>query len=367
MFSKYGNMFLIPVSSFLFSMGFFSLSFSFPLSAEHLRYNTFLIGMMGLAVGIPFPLLALLMLRMGSLSLLRLIRYSIVGMVPITLLFVYLNSWTFVPLLTFANVSAATFFVAAEMCIGLSNTENLAERYSASWGIPNLIAPIVAGLVLQNYGFDTLFVFAGLFFLFAVLFLPVNDELERETYRKSKPEWSMLLVLPMLFSGISAGFFYFVMIPYIRSLGISYLVIGIVASIPPLASALVFVILNRIRSESWNRYASIAAALLAFPLLLYFSQWLLVLSLIFALSGCGMAISFSKILSYISSTSSSSQGILYYETFFGIGYIVGSLTGGFLLENIGFAAVIPIFIPALAYALYMLLKHSSRNVSAVPL
>lgn len=361
MLGRYENSILLPLSSALFAMGFFSLSFSFPLVAEHLQYSAGLIGLLGLFSGLPFPLVALFTIRMGSTSLLRVIRFTILIMVPASLLFLVLNNWTFIPLLICADMITAAYFVAVEMKIGRSSTKNLAERYSVAWGIPNLIAPIIAGFVLQSYGFNFLFLVASSFFIATVVFTPRIDESDHEQHEARKIRSSFLLVMPMLFGGIAAGFFFYVMIPHLRDIGISYFVIGVIGSVPPLFSALVFLVLNKVQSQSWNTYAAVSAALLAFPVVLFFNHDLLVLVLVFALTGSGSAIAFSKILAYLSKTSSSSQGVFYYETFFGIGYIAGSITGGFLFQVIGFVAVIPIFVPALIYAVFISLKRSNKN------
>ncbi len=357
------NPWLIPIASGLFSMGFFSLSFSFPLLADRLHYSTGEIGLLGIATGTPFPIITLLMVKFDSIKIFRVLRFSILFMVPVSILFIFFASKALVPLIASADILAAAYFISAEMGIGVSDTDNLAEHYSAAWGIPNLIAPAIAGFVLQSYSFEALYIMTVAFFILTIVFIPRHEESVRSENRRNGKA-SMLLVLPMLFGGMSAGFFYYVIIPYLKISGLTYIVVGIVGSIPPLVSALVFLLLGRIRSQVWIRYSIVSALLLSAPLLLFLSHQIISLSILFALTGSGSAIAFSKILSYISRTTSATKGIFYYETLFGIGFITGSISGGFLFQYIGYMSGIVIYTPALIYAISLLIA-SARSRSSL--
>jgi len=219
--------------------------------------------------------------------------------------------------------------------------------------VPNLIAPVIAGLVLQILGFVPLFVVTTIFFAATVVFLPVGGVGSRKPQIKRKSGISLALVLPMLFGGLSPGFLYYVINPYLRTLDTQYLIIGIIGSIPALFSAISFIFLSRVRSEVWYRYSIVSAFLLGVPILLFFQHSLLLIAILFAMAGIGAAVAFSKILSYISRSSSSSFGVLYYETLFGVGFIAGSLSGGYLFDYFGFASTLIIFSPALVYATVM--------------
>ena len=85
---------------------------------------------------------------------------------------------------------------------------------------------------------------------------------------------------------------------------------------------------------------------------------------IFARSGIGSAIAFSKLLAYTSKSSSAAQGVFDYELFFGLGFIYGSLGGGWLFQYFGFLAAIIIFIPSLEYGI--VLPGISRRGSPTP-
>jgi len=345
---------LVTAVSGLFSMGFFALTFSFPLYADHLRYSSSFIGVLGTFAGIPFIIFASLLLKKTGSGLLSALRIAIIMMVPVSFLFVFIENYTFILLVISADVIGAMFYVSIELGIGATDSESLAERYSTAWGVPNLIAPLIAGLVLQVLGFVPLFIITTIFFAATVIFLPIGGVGSRKPQIKRNSGISLALVLPMLFGGLSPGFLYYVINPYLRTLDTQYLIIGIIGSIPALFSAISFIFLSRIKSEAWNRYSMVSAFLLGVPIILFFLHSLLLIAVLFAMAGIGAAVAFSKILSYISRSSSSSYGVLYYEVLFGVGFIAGSLSGGYLFDYFGFASALIIFSPALIYVIVMM-------------
>lgn len=334
-------------------MGFFTISFTFPLLAEHMGYGTSFLGFLGIFIGIPFAVFALFMKRLDLSILWKIIRYATIVMLPASLFFVFVDPVTLVPLILLADLSAAAFFVAAEMGIGQSQTEKLAERYSAAWGIPNLVAPLIAGYILQISSFAWLYGISLVFFVAAVMFVPRLEKARGPPRVDLGSKLSMSYLFPLLFAGISAGFFYYVLIPYFKSLGTSYFLVGVIGSVPAITSAIGFLILERMRTKAWLMFALASALLLSLPVILLLSHGLVVTTVIFALSGIGSAIAFSKLLAYISKSSSASEGVFYYELLFGIGFIIGSLTGGFLFQFYGFVGAIMIFVPSLVYAIML--------------
>ena len=348
---RFSDPVIVSLSSAFFSMGFFALTFSFPLFADKLHYSAGFIGFLGIFAGIPFPVFAYLMTKFGGKALLSSLKVSMIAMIPVATVFILFSENLFIPLVIVADLAGAAFYVSMELGIGNINSSNLAERYSAAWGIPNLISPAIAGVVLEDLGYRYLFFVSLIFFLVSIIFIPMRGLEIRHHSDSQKTRFSIYLIMPMLFGGLSAGFFFYVMIPYLRLIGLPYIVIGIVGAVPPFFSAAAFIVLNRIRSENWKSYATASALLLSTPLALYFSQSILTVGIVFAMGGFGSAIAFSKVLSYISRGSSPSAGVFYYETLFGIGFILGSLFGGLIFNYFKFVAVIAIFLPSLIYSI----------------
>ena len=359
---QFNSPLLVSAVSALFSMGFFALTFSFPLYADHLHYNSGFIGFLGIFVGIPFIVFAYILLRKTGRQLLITLRLSILLMVPVSLMFLFVSDYIFVLLVVSADILGALFYVSVELGIGSTDADNLAERYSTAWGIPNLIAPLIAGAVLQFSGFVPLFFITVIFFAATVAFLPVGGIGARNPETRRKSGISLALVLPMLFGGLSPGFLFYVITPYLRTLLTPYVIIGVIGSIPAFFSAMSFIVLSRIKSEEWQKYSIISALLLGVPILVFAFHSLVMIAILFAFAGIGAAVAFSKILSYISRSSSSSYGVLYYESLFGIGFIAGSISGGYIFEYFGFLSALIIFSPALIYAVAMIALIKSGRV-----
>ena len=348
---RFSDPVIVSLSSAFFSMGFFALTFSFPLFADKLHYNAGFIGFLGIFAGIPFPVFAYLMTRFGGKTLLSSLKISMIIMIPIVIIFILFSGIFFIPLVILSDLAGAAFYVSVELGIGNTDSPNLAERYSVAWGIPNLVSPAIAGAVLEGLGYRDLFILSLVFFLVSMIFIPMRGLEIRDNNVSQKGSFSIYLIMPMLFGGLSAGFFFYVMIPYLRLTGLSYILIGIIGAVPPFFSATAFIVLNRIRSENWKTYATASALLLSTPLVLFFSQSILTVGMVFAMGGFGSAIAFSKGLSYISRGSTPSVGVFYYETLFGIGFILGSLFGGLIFDYFKFVAVIAIFLPSLIYSI----------------
>lgn len=359
---RFSDPVIVTLSSAFFSMGFFALTFSFPLFADKLHYNAGFIGFLGIFAGIPFPVFAYLMTRFSGKTLLSSLKVSMIIMIPTVIVFILFSGNLFIPLVITADLAGAAFYVSIELGIGNTDSSNLAERYSAAWGIPNLISPAIAGTVLEDLGYRDLFILSLVFFLISIIFIPMRGLELRHRSDSPKSSFSIYLIMPMLFGGLSAGFFFYVMIPYLRTSGLSYILIGIIGAVPPFFSAIAFIVLNRIRSENWKIYATVSALLLSTPLALYFSQSLVTVGIVFAFGGFGSAIAFSKGLSYISRGAAPSVGIFYYETLFGIGFILGSLFGGLIFNYFRFVAVIAIFLPSLIYSIAVISRGKGRSV-----
>jgi len=87
----------------------------------------------------------------------------------------------------------------------------------------------------------------------------------------------------------------------------------------------------------------------------------LVIAILFAVAGIGSAVAFSKILSYISRSSSSSYGVLYYESLFGTGFISGSISGGYIFQYFHYLSALVIFSPALIYVIVIIVLMRVRQ------
>ncbi len=171
---RFSDPVIVSLSSAFFSMGFFALTFSFPLFADKLHYNAGFIGFLGIFAGIPFPVFAYLMTRIGGKTLLSSLKISMIIMIPIVIIFIFFSENFFIPLVIISDLAGAAFYVSIELGIGNTDSPNLAERYSVAWGIPNLVSPAIAGAVLEDLGYRDLFILSLVFFLLSMIFIPMR-------------------------------------------------------------------------------------------------------------------------------------------------------------------------------------------------
>lgn len=357
-FSK--NEFIIPVASFFYALGWFSLAFVFPIISISLHYGYELTGFLGVFIGLPYAVISYA-LRKGSADKIRkVVIFSEMVMLPITILFIFFYKGLFLPLLVASDFATGSYWIASEIFIGQIGKDMLAERYSTAWGIPNLVAPLVAGTILEFTGYPELFSTIAVFFLLAVFFSPKKEE-ENVSFETSVPPM-YLAFFPLFLVGLSSGYFYYVIIPFLKVSGINIILIGLIATAPPLVTAITFVLMNYLHGRDWLSYIIISSALLGFPILLSLNQSLLFIVLVTIPSSAGVAVAFSKLLAYLSTRASPGTGVFYYESMFGAGFMIASFTGGILFEIMKFLSAIIIFLPALLYTMLIAALRKSIHL-----
>ena len=353
------NEIIIPVASFFYAIGWFSLAFVFPIIAVSLNYGYELTGFLGVFIGLPYALVSF-SIKDGNIARIRkIVIFSEAIMLPVTVMLIFFYKSLFFPLLIVSDFATGTYWIASEIFIGQIGKDMLAERYSTAWGIPNLVAPLMAGVILEFTGYGELFVIIAVFFLLAVFFNPRKESENTSTKNESKPLYMMFL--PLFLIGLSSGYFYYVIIPFLKISGIQIYLIGLVATIPPMVTAITFIAMNYIHSRNWIHYVTVSSSLLAFPLLLSVNHSLLFIVLVTIPSSAGVAIAFSKLLAYISTKSSPGTGVFYYESMFGAGFMAGSFTGGILFSIMGFTSAFIIFLPALVFAFLTVVSRKIVN------
>lgn len=339
------------VSSLFFGTGWFSLSFTFPLLAQDIGFSYVIIGLLGFTASLPFPIVAYIYLRSGY----RMLRYGtlipLISLTAISAIFYFLYRPYFIPLTIIASVIQAPWWIATEIAIGSFSGQRNAEKYSAGWGIPNAVAPVIMGTILQLSGYDLVFLISMMAFVIAILFSPRPGKVTE--FLGKKPIKTVYL-LSLFFAGLFSGFIYFVMEPVMRIHGFSYVTIGAIASLYGFIAAIGYVILNYTREYRISSYSAISSFLI-FPTAiigLYLNLYTILIAVIFA--GFGVAISMSKILAYISASSNVKRGVFFYETFFGTGFMCGSLLQDVLFQFYGALTIFVLFIIPLIYGLVVM-------------
>jgi MFS family permease len=357
------NFNLMALSTF-FSVGWFSISFVFPLLALRYNYTYSDIGLLGIFFSVPFIIISYLYTKFSVLGFRNRIVMSVAGLSVLSLLFFVHDSYVFIILVCITDILQAVFWITVEISLGYSDDPVVSEKYSTAWGIPNLIVPLVAGVVLEYLGFRPIFIIASVSFILGLLFIPEEKKFAR---KKDSGMPKLIMVLPMLFAGVFSGFFYYVMIPYLRVSGLQYIEIGIASFVPPMILAFGFAIMSTKPLKNITRTVILSSLLLATPLflLIYNVDWFIVG--IAAVASVGSSLAFGRVLSYTSGTSSPEMGIFYYEGLFAVGFIIGSVVGGFLFEMAAFYSVVFVFSLPLFYSAWFYYKsrengHIQRNL-----
>lgn len=348
--------------SLLFSTGWFSLSFSFPLLATLYNYGYVMTGFLGLIGSIPFLIVGALYLKPSQVLLRFGNIFPFVGLAVVTLFFILFPRSLFFLLVVLSSIIQSFWWISSEIALSLLGTNKSAEKYSAAWGIPNAALPIISGLIVEYYGFRALFIFSLISFIAGMFFIPKYSV---EPIRTKLNAIKTKYVLPIFFIGALAGFVYFVLVPILKISGISYTVIGILIGVYGTASAVGYVVLNFTPKMS-IRYYSIISSLMVFLLsLLFVTRAPFLVGIILFLTGIGTSIGVSKVLSYIQATSSTRIGVFYYESFFGVGFMVGSFGGGVLYDYLGISSVLIIFSIPIIYVVAILLLGAGDEATDV--
>ncbi|OWP55879.1 MAG: hypothetical protein B2I17_07725 [Thermoplasmatales archaeon B_DKE] len=338
-------------SSAFFALGWFSLSFSFPLLAIRYNFDYTMTGFLGFLVAYPFVIAALINIYVKDRTMnLQIILIPFI-MSLLAIVFVFQSLGFIVILIAVTDLLEAFYWVSMEMLLG-SGGENLeAEKYSTAWGVPSAIMPLAAGIIIQSLGFRILFFVSFIFLLAGSFFRPKYKTIFKESKRN---EFDFRFIVPMIFNGVAAGFVSYVLVPILRIQGVSYVLIGLAVTILGVSSAVGFVIMNFTGKIRINSISSISCLLLALPLFVGLTGNLIPILLVLVGTGIGSSIAFSKILAYISDRSSARKGVLTYEGFFAMGFVLGSLALGAAFQAFGKISFIIAFAIPAVYAIYLL-------------
>ncbi len=357
--------YIFSISTILFSMAWFWLSFTFPLRLVSLHYNYFQIGAIGTSSSLPFILISYLYRksRRRHLNLALKIPYVVIIVASIMLLTHVNSTYSYILIIIFTGFFQSMWWISAEIETGLLDRDGMAERYSAAWSIPTGVFPLFSGIMLQYIGYYSVYLLVLAVSITGLILQP-TDRKER-IKRKVKMKLNYRMVLPMSFSGIGMGFVTFVIVPIIRTGNYSYLLIGILLTIYWVMFAVGSIVANFSSVSKQRNFTIISSLLSAFPLILIFGFTVPLLIAALAVSGFGSSVGFSKILSYINKTESPRNGVFYYESFFSFGFITGTFLGGFLAYFVSLKVSLIVFIPAIVFAILMVITHDSDPVIPV--
>lgn len=340
----------LMASSLLFSTGWFSLSFSFPLLATLYKFSYILIGFIGFIGSFPSLVVAAGYTRAGNrmLRVGNIMPYAVLTV--LSLGFVFYSKTLFLVLILIASTVQAFWWTTSEISLNMLGGERNAEKYSAGWGIPNAIIPVISGLVVQYFGFDLLFIISAASFAIGSFFVPKYHFSIGQRYSRNV---KFMYVLPLFIVGILAGFIYFIIVPILKLEGASYTAIGLLVGMYGGASAVGYILLNFVKDKSIEFYSVIASVLVFTMVFFGITRNLYIIGAVLIVSGIGASIGMSKVLAYISETSSPRIGVFYYEMLYGLGFMTGSFGQSILFQYFGYSTIVLMFSLPIVYVAFL--------------
>lgn len=356
---------LLSLGAVLFSMAWFWLSFTFPLVLTEMKYNYLEIGAIGALTSFPFIIISLAFLKSKKrhLNFAMKIPFIILIGASMVLILGYGSGWIYILIIGVTGLFQSMWWIAMEIETGLLGEAGLAEKYSAAWGIPTGIFPIFAGYLIETTGFRSIYILVLVVSIIGFIIQP-TDHQERAVTRISK--LNFIMVLPMVFAGMNMGFITFVLVPVIRTLNYSYFLIGSLLTVYWIFFSMGSFLGNLIHVKNQVMFSVIAGILTGAPILLLTGLNDYTLIFILILGGLGTSLGFSKVLSYISTTESPRLGVFYYESLFSLGYIAGTMSGGYIALSLSFHISTLIFVAPIAFAAIAYFRDRSKFESLVP-
>ncbi|GGM77888.1 hypothetical protein GCM10007108_15080 [Thermogymnomonas acidicola] len=344
-----GSSVRLVLSSLFFGIGWFALSFTFPLQAVRFGFNYSFTGLVGLIGSLPFVIAATIYLRSTDRMIATGIRAPPLILFTLSIVFQFLDRANFIPLVVVSSVAQAFWWVSIEVSLGSMEASGSAEKYSAAWGVPNAAVPLVAGYIIQYTGFRYMYLAGTAAFLVSFLTLPRPAHVPPG---RSKSNPKARYIVPLAFAGLASGFLYYVFVPYLRLSHFSYGTIGLLVGIYGISSATGYVALVFVRGSSERAYAALSSALVSSVSVLFATRDVFAILLALIITGFGASFAMSKILAYISERTTPRLGVFYYETFFGIGFVTGAFGMGSMLQ---FAGILPVVLSLLSPLIYVVL------------
>ncbi|MHB8361903.1 MAG: MFS transporter [Thermoplasmataceae archaeon] len=346
------NPFYLISSSIIFSSAWMAMSFTFPIIGTSYNIGYIFTGTLGTIAIVPFIIVSYIYRNSSK----RMINFGLKAPFLVLSILCFIISFNqgiyfLVPVVLVGGIIQSFFWVSTEIEINLLEKSGYAEIYSAAWGIPAGILPAITGFIIEFTGYRSLFIILGLLFIIGFYMQPTEHK--ERTKLNSKPI-ALIYIIPMLFVGILAGFVFFVLVPLLLHGGISIYIIGIIASIWGISFAGGSLALNLIKLTGIKRSSLITSIFVSFPIFWFFYFNIYSIIGVLVIGGVGVSIGFSKILSYISETSSPRDGVYYYESLFSIGFITGSLGGSLLFTYFSTFGIFIIFLIPLIYSFFLL-------------
>lgn len=339
----------IFASTFIVTLGFGAYVYLIPVFAMTLHASYVDLGLIGTAAAIPY---AIVPIFSGHLSdRFNRIHVFLLGIVynalATVILIIASDAKQLIILRLIGGIGLALFWPIAEALISsLTPSEHLVKvmgRFSATWALGYLIGPFLGGYISQNFGYYSLFLLTSIIIASAIVPLAKvlphyrsNFNLGRKGFdvsiiKNALPAYLLVLPHALIFNVLLSIF------PgYASSLKITDLEIGILFTLFGLARIVFFLLSGSLIKYGFKPLMMTASLILFLSsIMLTLFQTTLTFILPLVMMGIAIGILSPALMSVVIRMVPREQvglAIGVYESFFGIGFIIGPILAGIIAE-----------------------------------
>ncbi|MCS7115889.1 MAG: MFS transporter [Nitrososphaerota archaeon] len=343
------TMVYIFASTFIVTLGFGAYVYLIPVFAMTLHASYVDLGLIGTAAAIPY---AIVPIFSGHLSdRFNRIHVFLLGIVynalATVILIIASDAKQLIILRLIGGIGLALFWPIAEALISsLTPSEHLVKvmgRFSATWALGYLIGPFLGGYISQNFGYYSLFLLTSIIIASAIVPLAKvlphyrsNFNLGRKGFdvsiiKNALPAYLLVLPHALIFNVLLSIF------PgYASSLKITDLEIGILFTLFGLARIVFFLLSGSLIKYGFKPLMMTASLILFLSsIMLTLFQTTLTFILPLVMMGIAIGILSPALMSVVIRMVPREQvglAIGVYESFFGIGFIIGPILAGIIAE-----------------------------------
>jgi len=338
-------------SAFLMQMLTGIVGIAVPIYAAELGASPLLLGFIGAAGGLIYSFMPLasgvlsdrfrkkiFVFTSTLLYSLSCLLYSIMG-----------DPYMLIPVKALEWISVALFWPSVEALLVEASEVNVEEtlrRFNLSWGSATIVGPMIGGSLISVLGVKTPFTTSSVISLTLALLaiIVVEERLKSKHIAESKTSASTgdqnasivdAIVEILLFSSIG-GVIFNLFPAYAVSLGIPAYTVGLIMLINGLFRLIAFLETYKIEAKFSRRFVFLTGSLImAFAsALTAIGSTALIFAIAFAFFGFGAGMLYASSIATLLRDWGAKKGYAsgLFESLIGVGYFLGSLTGGFISE-----------------------------------
>ncbi|MBS7617058.1 MFS transporter [Candidatus Bathyarchaeota archaeon] len=339
------------VSAFLMQMLTGVVGITVPIYAAELGASPILLGFIGATGGLIYSFMPLVSGILSDRFRRKTFVFTSTFLYGLSCIFYSMveNPYMFIPIKALEWVSVAVFWPSVEALLTETsevNIEEILRRFNLSWGSATIIGPMIGGSLISTIGIKTPFAVSSVISI-ALAFLAImmiKEQLgskpvkEREISTSSGNRSVSIVgaVIEILLFSTIGGVIFNIFPAYAVGLGIPAYTVGLIMLINGLFRLIAFLETYKIEAK-FGRYFMFLTGSLIMALasaLTAIGSTALVFAISFAFFGFGAGVLYASSIATLLKDWGSKKGYAsgLFESLIGVGYFLGSLTGGFVSE-----------------------------------